>query len=79
MNWSTAKLALTAGLMVVFVGGGLVAQPGPDLLWTGEACPDPVVTCGTLPLGVIVAIGLAVAVVEVGFGGERLGFGGESE
>ena len=32
------------------------------LVWTGDACPQPTVTCGTLPLGVIGAIAAGVVI-----------------
>ena len=79
MNWPAFKAAAVVVLAGVLLAVGGLYHPGPDVLWTGKACPDPVVTCGSLPLGVIGAIALAVAVVEVAFGGERLGVGGENE
>lgn len=62
MNRGVFNVAGILLLVGVFVIGGGIYQPGPAMLWTGDACPQPTVTCGTLPLGVIGAIAAGVVI-----------------
>jgi len=72
MNWATLKLLAVVVLAGVLIVVGGVFAPGPDVLWTVDACPAPVETCGGLPLGVIGSVVAAVVGVEIVVTGERV-------
>lgn len=45
-----------------------VNEIGPRIFWSNDVCPDPTVTCGVLPVGVLLAtfLGAIVAVWVAG-------------
>lgn len=55
-----AQLAIVASSIAAVLWGSH-AQPGPNVLWSGDACPGAAGVCGTVPLAPVGIIGLGVA------------------